>query len=124
MDNNLSNLNVITDEALKTIIDEVIKDNAKFFENIDANLNTSVYNIMRKIIDLPTKTTTTIADLINYNPNETFVEPLIQGQISRLVKEACKKLNIKLEHNKDEFNGLAYYNKFEKVNNEKFAWKE
>ena len=103
---------MINDENLKTIIEEVVG-------NEDQYLNTTVYDVMKKIIDLPTETTTTIADLINYNPNETFVEPLTQGQIRRLVKETCKKLNIELEENRDGFGGLAYYYKFKKVNNDK-----
>lgn len=103
---------MINDENLKTIIEEVIGNN-------DNYLNMAVYNIMKKIIDLPSETTTTIADLINYNPNETFVEPLIQGQIRRLIKETCKKFNIELEENKDGFGGLAYYYQFKKVNNDK-----
>lgn len=102
---------MINDENLKAIIEEVIGDN-------DTYLNTQVYDIVKKIIDLPSKTTTTIADLINYNPNQTFVEPLKQGEISRFVKETCKKLNIELEENQDSFGGLAYYYKFIKVNNQ------
>ena len=104
---------MINDENLKTIIEEVVG-------NEDQYLNTTVYDVMKKIIDLPTETTTTIADLINYNPNETFVEPLTQGQIRRLVKETCKKLNIELEENRDGFGGLAYYYQFKKVDNNRF----
>lgn len=110
---------MITDEKLKTIVDDVIKDNEEIIDNKDENYRDQVYNIIKKIIDLPSETITTIADLINYNPNETFVEPLTQGQISRLVKETCKKLNIELEENRDSIGGLAYYYQFKKVNNDK-----
>lgn len=103
---------MITDENLKAIINDVIKDNEKVIGNKDANYKDQVYTILKKIIDLPSETTTTIADLINYNPKETFIEPLIQGQIRRLVKETCKKLNIELEENKDNFGGVAYYYQF------------
>ena len=103
---------MINDENLKTIIEEVVGNN-------DDYLNMVVYDIMKKIIDLPNETTTTIADLINYNPNENFVEPFTQGQIRCLVEDACKKLNIKLEENEDSFDGLAYYNRFKKVYNDK-----
>lgn len=102
---------MINDENLKTIIEEVVGNN-------DDYLNVAVYDIMKKIIDLPSETTTTIADLINYNPNETFVEPLTQGQVRRLVKDTCKKLNIELEENEDSFGGLAYYYRFKKVYND------
>ena len=107
------------DENLKTIIQEVISNNQEIIGNDTQYCNTIVYDIMKKIIDLPNETTSTIASLINYNPNEAFVEPITQGQIRRLVKEVCKKLNIKLEDNKDKLGGLAYYNEFKKVNNEK-----
>lgn len=103
---------MINDENLKTIIEEVVGNN-------DDYLNVAVYDIMKKIIDLPSETTTTIADLINYNPNETFVEPLTQGQVRRLVEDTCKKLNIELEENEDSFDGLAYYYRFKKVYNDK-----
>lgn len=108
---------MVADEKLKTIVDEVIKDNEESIVNNDINYNIQVYNIIKKIIDLPSETTTTIADLINYNPKETFIEPLTQGRISRLVKEACKKLNIELEKNRDCFGGLAFYYQFKKVDN-------
>ena len=110
---------MITDEKLKTIVDDVIKANEEIIDNKDENYKDQVYTIIKKIIDSPSETITTIADLINYNPNETFVEPLTQGQIRRLVKETCKKLNIELEENRDGFGGLAYYYKFKKVNNDK-----
>ena len=108
---------MITDEKLKTIVNGVIKDNEEVIDNKDENYRDQVYTIIKKIIDLPSETITTIADLINYNPNETFVEPLTQGQIRRLVNETCKKLNIELEENRDSFSGLAYYYKFKKINN-------
>jgi len=107
------------DENLKTIVNEVISNNQEMIGNDTQYCNTIVYDIVKKIIDLPNETTITIADLINYNPNEKFVEPIKQGKITRLVKEICKNLNIKLEDNRDKFGGLAYYNEFKKVNNEK-----
>lgn len=110
---------MITDENLKITIDDVIKDNEEAVDNKDANYKDQVYTILKKIIDLPSETITTITDLINYNPKETFVDPLTQGQISRLVKETCKKLNIELEENRDDFGGLAYYYQFKKINNNK-----
>ena len=110
--NDLNNDNFddkITDERLKIIIEEVIGNN-------DGYLNTTIYDIVKKIIDLPYENVATIADLISYNPNQVFVEPITQGKIMNLVKETCKKLNIKLETNKDSFGGLAYYSQFKKIN--------
>lgn len=101
---------MITDEELKNIIEEWIDNN-------DLHLNTQVYDIVKKIIDLPNETTTTIADLINYDPKEKFVEPIKQGEIYYYVNEICKKIDIKLEANDDSFGGIAYYYKFEKINN-------
>ena len=103
----------ITDKNLKIIIEEVIGNN-------DIYLNTQVYDIVKKIIDLPNQTTTTIANLINYNPKEKFVEPITQGKIRILVDKICKKLNIGLEDNKDKFGGLAYYVEFRKIDNDRF----
>lgn len=110
---------MITDEKLKTIVDDVIKDNEESIDSKEVNYKDQVYTITKKIIDLPSETITTIANLINYNPNETYVEPLTQGQIRRLVEETCKKLNIELEENRGGFGGLAYYYQFKKVNNGK-----
>lgn len=98
---------MISDEKLITIIEEVVGNNKTYF--------TQVYNIVKKIIDLPTKKITTIAKLINYNPKENFIDPLTQGMISRYVEEICQKLNIELESTKDKIGGLAYYNEFKKI---------
>ena len=114
----------LEDENLKTIIDEVITTNQEMIGNDIQYCNTIVYDIVKKIIDLPNETTITISDLINYNPNENFIEPITQGKIRRLVKEICKNLNIRLDDNRDKFGGLAYYNEFKKINNDKFFWKE
>lgn len=109
-----------TDKNIKTIIDEVIRDNAENIDNEDIYLNTIVYDIVKKIIDLPYENVTTIANLINYNPSEKFIEPIMQGRISFLVDKTCEKLNIELEHNRDKIGGLAYYNEFVKLNNDRF----
>ena len=55
---------MITDEKLKTIVDGVIKDNEEVIDNKDENYRDQVYTIIKKIIDLPSETITTIADLI------------------------------------------------------------
>ena len=118
------NMVMITDENLKTIINEVIRDNEEIIGNNATHRDITIYEIMKKIIDLPSGITITIANLINYNPNEKFVEPLEQGRISFLINETCKKLNIELKHNRDKIGGLAYYREFVKLNNAKFVWKE
>lgn len=98
---------MIDDKNLKKIIEEVIGNN-------DLCLNTTVYDIVKKIIDLPSGTTTTVAELIKYDPKEKFVDPIKQGKINYFVKEVCKKIDIKLEKNDDSFGGLAYHYKFKK----------
>ena len=54
--------------------------------------------------------------MINYSPEENFVEPLIQGQIFNEVVAMCRKENICIESDRDEIGGLAFYRKFRKVN--------
>ena len=73
------------DEKLKDIIKNIVNED----ENIDANskqyCNEIIFKIIKEIIDLPDEKETTIAELINYNPENEFVEPLMQGQMIVLV---------------------------------------
>ena len=81
------------------------------------NMNNNVKlvaEIIEKIKVLPFNTETTIAELINYNPEENFIEPLSQGQITNTVEAICRKENIYIERNKEK-GGLAFYGKFKKV---------
>lgn len=97
------------DKELKEIITEVIGNDEEF-------LNTTIYEIVKRIIDLPNETETTIAKLIDYNPQNEFVEPLLQGQIFNLVEDVCKKVNVYIERtSRDRFTGLAYHYPFKKV---------
>lgn len=73
-----------------------------------------VAEIIEKIKVLPFNTETTIAELINYNSEENFIEPLSQGQITNTVEAICRKENIYIERNKEK-GGLAFYGKFKKV---------
>ena len=91
-------------ENLKIVIDEVIKE---INGNNDKKLNKIVYEIVKKIIDLPEGIDTTIANLIDYNPEKVMVDPLTQGQIIYIVETVCNKLDIKLEMNSDDIGGLA-----------------
>lgn len=58
-----------------------------------------------------------MSELIGYNPEQYFVEPLIQVQIINTVEEICGKENIYIERNKDEKGDLASYGKFKKIEN-------
>ena len=87
----------------------------KYYNSED---NIIVNNIVNKIIELPYNVETTIAQLIDYNPEVAFVSPLTQGIISNIVVNKCEGRGIKLDENRDELGGLAYYNKFKKIVNE------
>lgn len=93
------------DNELKRIIEDVVGNKDSFFY-------TSVFQIVKKIINLPDETQTTIAQLINYDPSQDFVGPLEQGQIANFVEDVCEKINIHLERIRDGFTGLAYHYKF------------
>ena len=64
--------------------------------NMDNNVKL-VAEIIEKIKVLPLNTETTVSELISYNPEQYFVEPLIQGQIINTVEEICRKENIYIE---------------------------
>lgn len=102
------------DEKLKDIIKNIVNED----ENIDANskqyCNEIIFKIIKEIIDLPDEKETTIAELINYNPENEFVEPLMQGQISYFVKKICNNININYTRTDDSIGGLAFYVKFKK----------
>ncbi|MGN1000958.1 MAG: hypothetical protein ACI4OG_03375 [Bacilli bacterium] len=83
--------------------------------NEDISLKETILNIVELIIDLLPETTTTIAELIKYEPEKSFVEPLTQGKIFNYVFDVCKKMNINLEKVDKSFGGLAYYYTFKKA---------
>ena len=97
------------DEKLKSVVNDVCTGNEC------QNLIEDVYDITSKIYNLQKGTTTTIAKLIDYKPEVSFVEPIIQGKVSRCVEEVCKRIEIHLESNKDKIGGLAYFNEFTKI---------
>lgn len=94
MDLNMTN-NKMTDEELKKIIEEVIGNNDPFW-------NETVFNIVKKIIDLPEGTETTISKLFgdtvsSYNK--------FMFNIDKTVTKVCEKINIKLDRSK--YNGAV-----------------
>ena len=97
----------ITIDEIKKNIEDVVQDDLN-------SIGGTIFNIVIKIKDLLKGTTTSIANLINYQPEISFVEPLTQGKVSYYVEEVCKRLGIKLEFNRDTVGGLAYYNEFTK----------
>lgn len=87
------------DEELKKIIEQVIGNNDPYW-------NIPVYEIIKKIIDLPEGTETSITKLLN-NPQFTSKQLF---DIYNSVIEVCKKINITLDFSQHEgkVEGLPY----------------
>ena len=87
------------DEELKKIIEEVIGNNDPYW-------NIPVFEIVKKIIDLPDGTETSITKLLN-NPQFTSKQLF---DIYNSVIEVCKKINITLDFSEHEGEvvGLPY----------------
>ncbi len=98
-------LELVSDEITQTIKDIVGEDK---------ELISVVSDIVVKIKDLKKGTKTSIAKLIDYNPQISLVEPLIQGKVSYYVNQVCKKLEIKLVDKDKSIGGLAYFVEFKK----------
>lgn len=95
-------------DELKKVIEETVN-------NSDNYLNELIYEIVQKIIEMQSGSITTIAELINYETEKSFVDPLTQGKVYNFVGDICKKINIVLEKERNGFGGLAYYYAFRKV---------
>lgn len=91
-------------------IDLIVKEIAGITDIDKINL---LSKLVKKIVELPANTETTIAELMQLN--QVMVNPLTQGEIFNLLMEICKKLNIDIEINNDEFGGLGYHYKFKKI---------
>lgn len=104
------------DEKIKTIIKNIVDEDDYIDNNKKQYFNEIIFEIIKKIIDLPNEKETTIAELINYNPENKFVEPLVQGQISYFVKTICDSININYTQTDHSIGGLAFYVKFKKKN--------
>lgn len=117
--------NVDQPEVKKTNVDvdKMISDIDRKLEELDKekennkmnNENEIINTIINKIKELPLNTETTIAELIDYNPQVNMVDPLTQGINYNKIKAECEKIGIILEENNDEIGGLGYYYKFKKI---------
>ena len=141
---NISELNASSEEEkelirnVKNNIKTIILENSKLKENNDINnesiemaikeiagsndidKNNLLSKLIKKIIEMPVNTDTSIAELMNLDNNSVaMVEPLIQGEIFNSLMAVCEKLNIAIEVNHDRFGGLGYHYKFKKVDNRK-----
>lgn len=106
----------ISNEELTNIFKEVIDEYSKRIgENVevDKEMRDVVFDIVIKINNLPKKIWTSIAQIVNYNPEVSFVSPMDQGRVSNFVDRLCKKIGIQLIYD-DSFGGLAYMHKFKK----------
>ena len=102
----LEEKNEINSETIELVVKEI----AGITDTDKINL---LSKLVKKIIELPANTETTIAELMQLN--QVMVNPLTQGEIFNLLMEICKKLNIDIEINNDEFGGLGYHYKFKKI---------
>ena len=82
----------------------------------------NINEILNKLKEMDYNKETCIAELINYNPEVNFVEPMEQMSILRQVCTSAEENNIFLEENHGEKGGLGFYVKFKKIknNNEEF----
>lgn len=95
------------DEELKKIVQEVIGNNDPFW-------NEPVYNIVKKIIDLPEGTETTVSKLLCDTAN-TYTKFMFE--INKIVTKVCEKINIKLDKSnyKNAVMGLQHNIPFKKI---------
>lgn len=99
---------------IKDKIVNLILNNSLSNEKVEDN--NIVMELIKKVEELPFDKEITIAELINYNPEEENIEPLLQGETYNKLMETCKQKNINILEIEGGFAGLAYYYKFKKVN--------
>lgn len=63
---------------------------------------------------MPFGTETTIAKMIDYNPESVYVQPLEQGKIKNTLETVCQNIGIELISTDNSFGGLAFYSSFRK----------
>lgn len=94
----------ISDEYLRKIVKEVVGE--------DPFWNIPVYDVVRKIIDLPQGADFGIGDLINTDYNISTMSPKMQKDIYDSVIEVCKKISIDLLETSPEI----------RMNEHSFTW--
>ena len=104
-----------TNEYRKELIDIIEKKLQEFDDDTANNLKKHILEIIGKIINLPYNCETTIAKMINYNPENNPVEPFTQAIILNKVNEICEELKINLQDTYDSFGGLAFHYTFMKM---------
>lgn len=106
-------------DYLKNIVNHIVGFESKQIED-------QVLDIIIKMNALDNGTTTSIAELINYNPHNDMIEPLTQSKILGYVELVCKELNIKIENINERKGGLPYFYNFklEKIAKQKDTLQE
>lgn len=90
----------MTDEKLKKIVEETIG-------NDDPYWNEPVFNVVKKIINLPENTETTISELID-DDSKTYSKFMLD--VNDSVMEVCKKINIVLDKSKHSDQSIEPFN--------------
>lgn len=90
----------MNDEELKKIVEETIGNNDPYW-------NEPVFNVVKKIIDMPENTESTIYELVD---SDKRTDGKFMFELHKLVMEVCKKINITLDFSKHDGQiiGLPY----------------
>ena len=107
----------ISNNELFNVYENVIKEYQERVGEVvkvDKETIDLIIDIVNKINNLNSDTWTTIAKLINYDPQISNIDPLRQGTISMFVRNICKKIGIALIDKDHRFGGLAYFIEFKK----------
>ena len=90
----------MNNKELKKIVEETIGNNDPYW-------NEPIFNVVKKIIDLPENTEATISELVESDnkKNDNFM-----FEINKSVSEVCEKINITLDKSKHagQFLGLPF----------------
>ncbi len=89
-------------QELTKIIDEVVPDD-------DKNLVELIFTLVTKIDSMHSGEKISIAKLIDYNPRQSYVEPLTQGKVNYYLRRVCERIGIQLVDTDDDIGGMAYY---------------
>lgn len=113
LENILSSNEFKTKKAQEKLIGVINTEESDIISEL--NVLKEIIMVFNRIKELPMNEETMLATIINYNPQNQVVPPIIQGKLFTCIMELCKKNNIALELNNDELGGLGYYYKFRKI---------
>lgn len=87
----------MNNDELKKMIEETIGSNDPYW-------NEPVFQVIKKIIDLPENAETTIARLLE---SDNKLDTKFMFEITKLVNVICKKINITLDYSKNDGKDLG-----------------